>query len=272
MKKPILFITLFFIFFLTACSDQKEERISYFPLEKYNQSIDSWLPPDSPNDNKPLLAENVQHDLFTYFLKKYIGTSSPWDGNYINKILQLPSPDDLKSTEMGVLQLYNNKNQDPKTIGYGENYLPYSSNWIDKIANNIDLNKLTHLTFDPKNRGIAIDNLHVRSLPTDDVFFYSHKIAGQGFPFDNLQMSSLWAGSPLYVVCQTKDKAWSLIIAADFIGWVKSNGIATVNAALYKNLEKGSSRATHRPHSKPQHYRHPKHLSFSRVYWIDFSS
>lgn len=62
--------------------------------------------------------------------------------------------------------------------------------------------------------------------------FYHHKLAGQGYPFDNLQLSALWVGTPVYIIAETKDRAWFLVITPDYIGWVKSNGIARADNAF----------------------------------------
>ena len=116
-----------------------------------------------------------------------------------------------------------------KKIGYGENFRPYTKNWIDGIPQNINLAQFDGLVYQAKNRAIAIDNLHARLLPTDDVFLYHYKLAGEGYPFDNLQTSALWAGTPVYIVAESRDHAWSLVITPDYISWVKSNGIARVD-------------------------------------------
>lgn len=68
--------------------------------------------------------------------------------------------------------------------------------------------------------------MHGRLLPTNDVYFYSYKIAR--YPSDNLQWASIWAGTPLYIIGTTKDRVWSLVITPDpdVMVWVKSSGIA----------------------------------------------
>lgn len=71
---------------------------------------------------------------------------------------------------------------------------------LDQITYNMNIAQFANLDYNSNNRAIAIDNLHARALPTNDVHFYSNKIAGQGYPFDNLQETAIWAGTPLYVV------------------------------------------------------------------------
>ncbi|MES2203688.1 MAG: SH3 domain-containing protein [Pseudomonadota bacterium] len=205
--------------------------ISLFPLEHYSQTIATWINPADLNYDTPLISADMQKKRQQLFLDHYDGELSPWSENGINLVLQKIAPDDLKTMEINVIKLFSNTKDKPEeNIGYGENFRPYSEDWIEKLTNNIDLSPLDHPNYQENNRAIAIDNLQTRALPTDDVFLYNFTQAGLGYPFDNLQVSALWAGTPVYIVMETKDHAWTLICSPAFIGWVHSNGIARVNA------------------------------------------
>jgi len=221
------------LFLMTGCRE-KQDVVSVFPLKNYNQTLSDWIKPNDPDYDTPLMSSVVQQQRLANFYKHTYGASSPWNPDYVKRILQAPKPDDLKTNEAALIQLFNNKNKKNKEMGYGENFRPYSENWIHKIAANINLAQFDHLQYDAKNRAIAIDNLYARVLPTDDVFFFHYKIAGQGYPFDNLQISALWAGAPVYILTQTQDHAWSLVVTSDYIGWVKSSGLARVSEAFIK--------------------------------------
>ena len=75
-------------------------------------------------------------------------------------------------------------------------------------------------------------NLNARVLPATDVAFYDYHLAGQDYRFDNLQMSALWAGTPVYILRETQDRAWSLVLKPHYIAWVKRNGITHVDEAF----------------------------------------
>lgn len=214
------------------CKRTSKELISLFPIEHYSQTISTWINPNDPNYNKPIMQADAQQKSFDRFFNHYYGAMSPWDINYVNKILGFHAPDDLSSIEKNVIATFTNKDKPENEIGYGENFRPYPSSWIQAITDNINLSQFTGLKYNPNNHAIAIENLHARTLPTDDVYFYSHKIAGQGYPFDNLQISALWAGTPVYILGQTRDHAWSMVLTPDYIGWVKSNGLARTSAAF----------------------------------------
>ncbi|MHB1949219.1 MAG: SH3 domain-containing protein [Gammaproteobacteria bacterium] len=221
------------LFLVTGCRE-KNDVVSIFPLKNYNQTLSDWIKPEDPNYDTPLMPSVVQQQRLANFYKHTYGASSPWNPDYVKKILQASKPDDLKTNEEALIQLFNNKNKKAKEIGYGENFQPYTEDWINNIAANINLAQFDSLQYDAKNRAIAIDNLYARVLPTDDVFFFHYKIAGQGYPFDNLQISALWAGAPVYILTQTQDHAWSLVITSDYIGWVKSSGLARVSDSFIK--------------------------------------
>ncbi len=208
--------------------------ISLFPLKNYEQTISTWIKPSDPNFDKRLLSQDMQEKRLEIFYKHYFGSLSPWDANYINQILHQSPPENLKTIEQQILTLFNNAGKSPDQIGYGENFRPHTEDWILNIANNIDVSRLENLSFQANNRGIAIRNLSARALPTKDVHFYSYKLAGQGYPFDNLQISSLWAGTPVYIILETYDHAWMLVVTPDYIGWVNSNGIARVDNGFIK--------------------------------------
>jgi cell wall-associated NlpC family hydrolase len=223
-----VFIGIFFSLVFSIChADQ--ETLSLFPLNNYDQTIETWLKPTSPNDDKPLIDTDFQQKRQAEFYNHYFGNASPWSAEYLNKILHAPAPDDLKSIELDILQHFNNQDKPADQIGYGENFHPYYKAWIDTLTDNIDIAQFSNMIYQPRHRGIAIDNLHARVLPTDDVHFYSYKSAGQGYPFDNLQMSALWVGTPVYILTETHDRAWLLVVTPEYIGWVKSNGIAHVD-------------------------------------------
>lgn len=230
------------LYFSAVRADQ--ELISLFPIENYNQNLNDWINPSAADYDKSLLSSEMQQHHMQVFYNHNFGTFSPWEAGYVNQITHKPAPDDLKTIELNIISNFTNQNKPDSALGYGENFRPYSQDWINKLINNINISQFYNLSFQAANRAIALDNLHARALPTEDVYFYSYKIAGEGYPFDNMQMSSVWAGTPLYILGETQDHSWSLVITPEFIGWVKTNGLARANesfvntwkAAAKKNL------------------------------------
>lgn len=227
----IRFVILISVTLIASCRPDHDNK-SIFPLEHYSQTISDWITPTNPDYDKVLLNSDLQQKKLDAFYNHIYGSHSPWDMNYINQILIKKKPDDIKSLEQDLADVYNNHDKSENEIGYGENFHPYTDEWLQTIKENIDFSQLDSLQFNPSNLAIAVDNLHARALPTDDVYFFHYKRAGQGYPFDNLQMSSLWVGTPVYILAQTRDHAWTMVITTDYIGWVHSNGIARVDSAF----------------------------------------
>lgn len=210
--------------FSTSYADQ--DLISIFPLDNYDQTISTWIKASDADFDKSMLSTDMQRQRLNVFNDHYFGSLSPWNADYITHIFRQSSPNDLKTMEESLISNFSNEDKPDNKIGYGENFRPHNKEWIKEIASNINISQFDSLTYQANRRGIAIDNLHARALPTDDVYFYNAKLAGEGYPFDNLQISALWAGTPVYIVGETTDHAWMLVITPDYIGWVKSSGIA----------------------------------------------
>jgi hypothetical protein len=214
-----------------SCKRQ-QDTISLFPLNNYDQNIAHWIKPTDSDYNTPLLPQAQQQHRLTEFYDHYFSSTaaSPWSYAYIQKILQQVAPDDLASAEKNLITLFNNRDKNGDDIGYGENFRPHSPHWIETILANINLSQFNApLAYHTENRAITVNNLLVRALPTDDPVYYSYKLAGEGYPFDNLQISAIWIGTPVYIFGESNDHIWSFILGPGLIGWVKTNGIARVN-------------------------------------------
>ncbi len=70
-----------------------DSTISLFPLDNYDQTLSSWIQPDDPNYDKPLITPAVQEKHLQLFYDHYFGPFSPWNEDYINKILHQSPPD-----------------------------------------------------------------------------------------------------------------------------------------------------------------------------------
>jgi hypothetical protein len=205
--------------------------VSLFSLKKYDQNIETWFNPKDPAYNEILVEQKYQKERAQEFYKRLYSTNingtSPWSPAYITYLFQ--EPRSLAEMQEILLSRFNNEKQEIAYVGYGENFRPCSQEWLRKIEKNINLkNFQMSQKYDAKNRGILIQNTAARVLPTDDVYFYHFTTAGEGYPFDNLQISSVYAGTPVYIIGKTQDSAWTWVITPHFIGWVHSETIAHV--------------------------------------------
>lgn len=203
--------------------------IEFFPIESYQQETDKWINPHQDDYEKPMLDKKIQESYLKNLQKRVFGTASPWDQSYVKLILQT----DIWASEKKQLLIFSNQDNLSKDKWYGLNFRIYPKEKIENIADTIPLDELKRLSFHKANRAITTKNLLARSLPTTDIYVRSI-MPGYGYPLDKLQASALFIGTPIYVINQTKDKRWSLVITPDFIVWVESDGISYTDDSFIK--------------------------------------
>lgn len=220
-----------------ASTAQPVDPITLFPLENYDQNVDHWIDPSSPGYDTPFLSSDEQRAQFDAFYARYFGSGpddpSPWNPAYIRNRVYGEGGSDIVALQTRRLDAYDNTDQSPRRIGYGMNFRPHTKAWIDAIAQQVDPAQFGRAaTYDASKRAIATSALLVRELPTLDPSFYSRHLAGEGYPFDNLQVSAARPGTPLYVLGASADGSWSYVQTPDVQGWVKSDGLAYVDDAF----------------------------------------
>ena len=215
-------------------SDAARDPISLFPMAAYDQDVDHWIPPSAPDYDRPFLSPEQQHVHFEALFARYFGSDpdapSPWNSSYIERRVYRQGGIDIADLQRRRISWFDNRMQNARHIGYGENFRPHTEAWIDAIARNMDLNQFTSgAEYHATQRAIAASNLLVRELPTLDPSFYNHRLAGEGYPFDNLQISAVRPGTPLYILGQSRDGAWRYVQTPDVQGWVSSEQVALVD-------------------------------------------
>ncbi len=80
--------------------------------------------------------------------------------------------------------------------------------------------------------GIITDNALMRGMPTSEPLYHDPAKAGEGFPFDNYQMTALWTGTPVFISHISADRKWLFCETAMCSGWVDVGKVATVDAAF----------------------------------------
>ncbi len=107
---------------------------------------------------------------------------------------------------------------------YGENKKEYDSLFLENLKINSELE-----TYPNKNlKGITIRNSNIRLLPTSKPFFEKE----DGYPFDELQNSSIHVNTPVFIKHVSKDGRWFLIETAFCAGWIESIDIAYADNAF----------------------------------------
>ncbi|WP_233272966.1 C40 family peptidase [Paraburkholderia acidisoli] len=213
------------------------DTVSLFAIEHYDQNVDHVIDPASASYDTPFLTPEVQRAQFAALVARYFGDGpsdpSPWNRAYVEQRVYRNGGSDIAALQTRRIALFDNADKAPRRVGYGMNFRPHTKAWIDAIASNMNVAQFERApAYDASRRAIATSALYVRELPTIDPSFYSHRIAGEGYPFDNLQVSAVRPGTPLYVLGTSADGAWRYVQTPDVQGWVRAEGVARADNAF----------------------------------------
>jgi len=114
---------------------------------------------------------------------------------------------------------------------YGENLKLIDESIFKDIKNNSNFDKYKTLN---KN-AITLRHTDIRAFPTSKPMFKKPSIAGEGFPFDYMQNSTVSANKPIMISHYSKDKIWAFIFTSFTSGWVKTKDIITIDKK-YTNM------------------------------------
>lgn len=220
--------------------------VGLFPMDAYDQNVDHWIDPRDAAYDRPFLSANEQREHEAALYARYFGTGtgsssgtgnaeapSPWNPAYIDHTVYRDGGEAIASLQRRRLSWFDNREQTGRHIGYGQNFRPHTGAWIDAIAKNMNVAQFEGTPhYAGSQRAIATGNLLVRELPTMDPSFYDWHIAGEGYPFDNLQISAVRPGTPLYVLGSSADGAWRYVQTPDLQGWVQSDHVGMVDDAF----------------------------------------
>ncbi|WP_158997830.1 SH3 domain-containing protein [Pigmentibacter ruber] len=209
------------------------EQIQIFPINKYNQDINHFFDQNSSEFNVPIFHNSIIENKVSDFKERFMGSQSPWSENYVSQFLKTNPPEELLKNNFRKFR-ENCDTTNPKS--FSSNFRPYSCSWFDHtISKNSNFQQFTNPHYNSKYRAIAINNSEAKLFPTYDPLYFNYKIAGNGYPFDQLQDSSIWIGSPLYVIGMSQN-GWSLVIThTNIMTWVPSQNIAFVSDKFIKN-------------------------------------
>jgi hypothetical protein len=116
---------------------------------------------------------------------------------------------------------------------YGQNLQPLSQAWFYAMLREADWQAYGSVA----GRAVALHRLDLRNFPTHKPLFHDPSVAGEGFPFDYLQNSTVFAGEPLYLSHYSKSGAWAYVLTSYATGWVPSERIAPVGRAEREILQ-----------------------------------
>jgi hypothetical protein len=199
------FIITILLLTLIGCSKNNFESA----LKNTPQDATYFLNPATKN--KPLVAPNTQKTILQDYINHYI---SPWTNR--DPIL---SDSAIKQMEERTLDKFL------KQPNWGENLQPYSKKWLTDIADNMALQNFPNRHI----KVITLSSTNLRLFPTMEPAFDNPQQAGEGYPFDYLQESSVPPSTPAIILQTTRDGAWNLVRLNNDIGWIATEDLAKVD-------------------------------------------
>lgn len=112
--------------------------------------------------------------------------------------------------------------------GYNENMRP----WDDASWRDMQVNAAREAFPSMRQEAITVRPTNVRVVPTARPRYIDPDKPGQGFPFDEFQLSSLPIGFPLMAFHKSRDGAWLYIETSLITGWITANDVAFVDKSM----------------------------------------
>jgi len=107
---------------------------------------------------------------------------------------------------------------------YGENLQLLNSSFFSQM-----LEESNFKTFQTVNQSaVSLNNLNIRAFPTNRVVLLDPAKAGEGFPFDYLQNSTIAPNKPLFISHYSQNGEWVFVECSFTYGWVKRSEIAII--------------------------------------------
>ena len=184
------------VFFFTACS-QKDVQIA--DLKNYSQN------PFSYTKDLNIKLQN-QDDYLDDYLKNFF---LPWNIKELS----------YTKSEASWGNIYKKKQI------YLENHNLAPKEWFEKQTLNSNFNDYNTIL----KKAITRKNSNLRVFPTKDNMFFNPLKAGEGFPFDYNQNSSIKINTPLLISHYSKDKAWAFVQSHLALGWIRIDNITFVD-------------------------------------------
>jgi len=113
---------------------------------------------------------------------------------------------------------------------YGENLQLLEQSFFDNALENANYENYLSVS----KKALSLNLLNIRAFPTNKVILRDPRKAGEGFPFDYLQNSTISANKPLLISHYSKDREWVFVVSSFAYGWVKSSEVVVIDERYTK--------------------------------------
>ncbi len=208
-------LTLFVFILLPTISFADYSYYQHLPSRvKRLQTISSHTSQDifrfvnKRTENKRLISADMQKKYMKVFFKRFF---YPWKPH-----MNYMTIDFLRRYVIREMKYYH------RNLGYAANFHHHTAAWFAQITKNMNVPRFPNAD----KRAITIDNTYVRLFPTMTPHYTRIGEVGKGYPFDDFQLSVVWAGTPVRILQKSKDGAWEFVLTPAVSGWVQTNKLA----------------------------------------------
>lgn len=202
MRKIFYFIAP--LLFFVACSTTQKTEPQKEILQKPNLQLGSNLTHEQNLKILPKTTINTKFNIANFLKRKF-------------DILQTKSIN-TKENLAWAFDIYKNS---AKRQYYGMNKLPLSDEWFLAQKDNAHFEALGQIS----KPALTKTQTLVRNFPTNEKIFLDPVMAGEGYPFDYLQVSVLSAFEPVFISHYSKDGAYAFVKTDAIWGFVSSQNL-----------------------------------------------
>lgn len=102
---------------------------------------------------------------------------------------------------------------------YGENLKPLKQTFFDEMLYSSNFESFSSVN----EKALVLKETNIRAFPTTKPLLKDPSLAGEGFPFDYLQNSTIYANKPIFVSHYSKNREWAFIVSSFTAGWIKAD-------------------------------------------------
>jgi cell wall-associated NlpC family hydrolase len=119
--------------------------------------------------------------------------------------------------------------------GFGKKGQPHPADWIRRLEANADFAAFPRGGF----KAVTLRRADIRRLPSAARHTDEPRPSAGEYPFDNLQESTVPAGSPIRVLHKSRDGKWLLVETSYILGWVRPEALAPVTDEFIRRWQNG---------------------------------
>ena len=215
-----IFVVLSIVVFV-GCSSKSLDKLELKKQEKIQVDVNSRVEDIKPSEILDLI--NIPQDINNFINNNQderilLPIQNKYEKYYFSMWNKNKPREDLASVKWPFNTYTFGKS-------YGENLQLLKKEFFDEMLQNANFKNYATLNL----RAITLSEVNLRAFPTCRPVLMDPNKAGEGFPFDYMQNSSVHANKPILLSHYSKDKEWAYIFTSFTSGWIKSTDLVVLD-------------------------------------------